>query len=104
MGNGAGRHAVGGNYAGNDDPSARPGGDERHGFGDNVCGTLAWASTNTPAEDGDWVGCAQALRDHGLPPATPDPEGSDGVCIDGRVLGFSDAVADCLLQAAPAWS
>lgn len=74
---------------------------ERHGFGDNACGTLAWASTNTPAEDGDWVGCAQALRDHGLPPATPDPGGSDGVCIDGCVLAFSDAVADCLLDAAP---
>ena len=26
------------------------------GFGDNVCGTLSWASC-VPVEDGDWVSC-----------------------------------------------
>lgn len=49
---------------------------ERHGFDDNVCGTLSWASRNEPAERrdglGDWVGCASALIDHGMP--VPDLE------------------------------
>lgn len=40
---------------------------ERHGYDDNVNGTLAWASRNQNANEGDWVGCAQALVDHGLP-------------------------------------
>ena len=38
---------------------------EVHGFGGNVCGTLAWASRNKP--DNDSIGCAQALLDHGAP-------------------------------------
>lgn len=41
--------------------------EERHGHGDNVHGTLAWASRNHDPEQGDWVGCARALIDHGLP-------------------------------------
>ncbi len=40
---------------------------ERHGFGDNVNGTLQWASRNHAPEQGDWVGCAKALVDHGMP-------------------------------------
>lgn len=40
---------------------------EAHGFGDNVNGTLSWASRNNDAERGDWVGCARALVDHGMP-------------------------------------
>jgi hypothetical protein len=40
---------------------------ERHGFGDNVNGTLGWASRNHDADEGDWVGCARALVEHGLP-------------------------------------
>jgi hypothetical protein len=44
---------------------------ERHGYDDNAGGTLSWASRNEPLEDsrttGDWVGCAKALVDHGMP-------------------------------------
>lgn len=73
---------------------------ETHGFGDNVCGSLSWASCNTPVEGGDWPGCAEALVAHGLPPARPDPEGSDAVMVDGVRRRFSDDVADVLLAAA----
>jgi ankyrin repeat protein len=45
---------------------------ERHGFKDNVRGTLSWASRNNDPKDGDWVGCAKALVEHGMP---IDPEG-----------------------------
>lgn len=72
----------------------------RHGFQDNACGALAWGSINTPEGGGDWAGCAQALLEHGLPPAAPDPSGSDAVWLDGRWMHFSDEVADCLLAAA----
>jgi len=40
---------------------------ERHGFDDNVNGTLGWASRNHDPAQGDWVGCAKALVEHGLP-------------------------------------
>ena len=70
---------------------------EEHGYGDNLCGTLSWASCNQPVAGGDWVGCAQALVDHGLPRATPDPEDPDWVHIDGRRKNFSDEVKDVLL-------
>jgi len=40
---------------------------EQHGFGDNVHGTLSWASRNHDPDEGDWVGCAQALVEHGMP-------------------------------------
>ncbi len=73
---------------------------ETHGYGDNVCGSLSWASCNTPVEGGDWPGCAEALVAHGLPPARPDPEGSDAVMVDGVRRRFSDDVADVLLAAA----
>jgi len=72
----------------------------RHGFEDNACGALAWGSINTPEDGGDWAGCAQALLDHGLPPAAPDPNGSDALWLDGRWMRFSDEVTDCLLAAA----
>ena len=70
---------------------------EMHGFGDNVCGSLSWASLNQPTQDGDWVGCAEALVAHGMPGAQPDPGGSDGVIVDGRLKWFSDEVTDFLL-------
>ena len=41
--------------------------DEEHGHGDNVNGTLSWASRNHDPDSGDWVGCARALVDHGMP-------------------------------------
>ena len=75
---------------------------ERHGFGDDVCGSLSWASLNRPTEDGDWVGCAEALVAHGMPGARPDPGGSDGVIVDGQLVWFSDEVSAFLLGAARA--
>ncbi len=71
-----------------------------HGFQDNACGALEWGSINTPQAGGDWAGCAQALLDHGLPPAAPDANGPDAVWLDGRLMQFSDEVTDCLLAAA----
>jgi hypothetical protein len=50
---------------------------ERHGHGDNVSGTLAWASRNRPTDDGDWIGCAQALVEHGMPLDLPQTYGDD---------------------------
>lgn len=41
--------------------------DERHDYNDNVYGTLAFASLNHPAGDGDWLGCARALVASGAP-------------------------------------
>ena len=70
-----------------------------HGFGDNVCGSLSWASLNRPVKDGDWAGCARALCAHGLPPARPDPSGSDIVLIGETRYQFADDVTDVLLGA-----
>jgi ankyrin repeat protein len=39
---------------------------ERHGHNGNASGILGWASRNEPPL-GDWVGCARALVDHGMP-------------------------------------
>lgn len=74
---------------------------EEHGYGDNVCGSLSWASCNEPVEGGDWAGCAQALMEHGLPQATPDPDDPDRVLIDGRRKRFSDEVKEVLLADKP---
>jgi hypothetical protein len=41
--------------------------DERHGYGDNVYGTLKYASLAEPTPEGDWVACAKALIDGGAP-------------------------------------
>jgi len=74
---------------------------EQHGFDDNCCGTLSWASCNTPDAQGapqDWVGCAQALVAHGMPAARPDPLAPDGVLVGGRQMHFSDEVTDFLLE------
>jgi hypothetical protein len=71
---------------------------EVHGFGDNACGTLSWASCNEPVEGGNWLGCAEALVAHGMPKAERDPAGTDSVMIDGRSKRFSDEVTEFLLE------
>ncbi|KAF1046728.1 MAG: hypothetical protein GAK38_02291 [Xylophilus sp.] len=68
-----------------------------HGFGDNACGSLSWASLNVLVEGGDWAGCARALRDHGMPAARRDPGGTDIVRIGAARYRFADEVADVLL-------
>jgi ankyrin repeat protein len=74
---------------------------EQHGYGDNACGSLSWASCNEPVEGGDWAGCARALLDHGMPHAEPDRDGSGWIFIGGRRKRFSDEVSDVLLGDAP---
>ncbi|MET3177466.1 UNVERIFIED_ORG: hypothetical protein ABIC43_000605 [Variovorax guangxiensis] len=76
---------------------------EQHGFGDNACGGLSWASCNEPPDgEGDWLGCAQALVAHGMPAARPDPTSPDWVLVGGRRYVFSDEVTDYLLGASAA--
>jgi hypothetical protein len=70
---------------------------EEHGHGDNVCGTLSWASCNEPAEGADWPACARALLDHGMPRAVPDADDPECVIIGGRRKRFSDEVTEVLL-------
>jgi ankyrin repeat protein len=70
---------------------------EQHGHGDNVCGTLSWASCNEPVEGGDWVGCAQALLEQGMPAAKRDGKDPEWVLIDGHRKRFSDDVTEVLL-------
>lgn len=41
--------------------------DERHGYNDNVYGTLSFASIAETTPGGDWLGCAKALIDAGSP-------------------------------------
>jgi ankyrin repeat protein len=71
---------------------------EQHGHGDNACGTLSWASLNEPVEGGDWVGCARALLDHGMPHATSIPDDPERVLIAGVRKQFSDEVTEELLE------
>jgi ankyrin repeat protein len=72
---------------------------ERHGYGDDVLGTLSWASLGEPggSENPDWTGCARALKAHGLPPVERDPAEPERVIIEGRVRRFSEAVTEVLL-------
>lgn len=70
---------------------------EEHGHGDNACGTLGWASLNEPIEGGDWVGCARALLDHGMPGATAIPDDPEWVLIAGMRKRFSEEVTEELL-------
>jgi ankyrin repeat protein len=77
---------------------------ERHGYDSDVLGTLGWASLNEPRADGDWPGCAAALRAHGLPRGTLLPEqGPDksfrALSVDGRSMLFPADVAEVLLEA-----
>ena len=70
---------------------------EQHGYGDNASGSLSWASLNEPVEGGDWVGCARALLDHGMPGATTVPDDPEQVLIAGIRKQFSDEVTEELL-------
>ena len=70
---------------------------ETHGHGDNACGTLSWACLNEPIDGGDWVGCARALLDHGMPGATAIPDEPEWVLIAGVRKRFSDEVTEELL-------
>jgi hypothetical protein len=70
---------------------------EQHGYGDNACGSLSWASLNEPVQGGDWVGCARALLDHGMPHATAVPDDPECVLIAGVRKRFSDEVTEELL-------
>jgi ankyrin repeat protein len=70
---------------------------EQHGFGDNACGSLSWASLNEPVDGGDWLGCARALLDHGMPGATAILDDPEWVLIAGVRKRFSDEVTEELL-------
>jgi ankyrin repeat protein len=75
---------------------------ERHAHGDDCSGTLSWASANrpdVPGSGGDWLGCAQALVEHGMPAARPDPQDAESVLIGGRRKRFSEEVTEFLLEA-----
>jgi ankyrin repeat protein len=72
---------------------------EQQGFGDNVCGTLAWASCNEPVAGGDWAGCARALLDHGMPAGQADRDNGGLVLIGGTKMRFSEEVSELLLAA-----
>jgi hypothetical protein len=71
---------------------------EPHGYGDNACGTLSWASYNEPVEGGDWLGCAEALVAHGMPTARANPDGSESVIINDQRKVFSSEVLEFLLE------
>ncbi|MDZ5648062.1 hypothetical protein [Nitrospirillum sp. BR 11828] len=73
---------------------------ERHGYGDDVSGTLSWASLNLPLDSGNWEACAQTLLDHGLPVARAPADGQGGVLVDGQRKWFSEEVTEVLLGAA----
>lgn len=76
---------------------------ERHNFDSDVIGTLCWASCNRPSESGDWLGCAKALVEHGMPRAQRPP-GSDPdelprfVIIDGREEEYPEEITAFLLD------
>lgn len=75
---------------------------ERHNYGSDVIGTLCWASCNRPNERGDWLGCAKALIEHGMPRAQRPPESDPDdlprfVIIDGRKEEYPEEITAFLL-------
>jgi hypothetical protein len=72
---------------------------ETQGFGDDVLGTLSWASINEPTgpKNADWIGCARALVAHGLPKVQRDPSNPERLLIEGQPKRFSEAVTEALL-------
>ena len=75
---------------------------ETQGFGDDVLGTLSWASVNEPTgpANPDWIGCARALKAHGLPRIERDPSNPERLLIEGQPKQFSPGVTAVLLEAA----
>src|SRR5262249_43077896 len=76
---------------------------ERHNYNDNVSGTLSWASRNNAPGEGDFLGCARALVEHGMPRAQRPPElAADElpryVILDGKQKEFSEEVTEFLLS------
>lgn len=76
---------------------------ERHNYDSDVIGTLCWASCNRPNESGDWLGCAKALVEHGMPRAQRPPESDPDelprfVIIDGREEEYPDEITAFLLD------
>jgi hypothetical protein len=49
------------------------------GYKDNVMGTLSFASVAEPEENGDWLACAEALIELGMPLPPERYEFSDEV-------------------------
>jgi ankyrin repeat protein len=77
---------------------------ETQGFGDDVLGTLSWASVNEPTGpvNPDWIGCARALVAHGLPKVERDPSNPERLLVEGRPKRFSEEVTEVLLGGAGA--
>lgn len=50
---------------------------------------------------GDWLGCARALTEHGMPGVLPDPGHPESVLFQGQRSQFSEEVADHLLSLPP---
>jgi hypothetical protein len=73
---------------------------ETQGFGDDVLGTLSWASINEPTgpTNPDWIGCARALVVHGLPKVERDPSNPERLLIEGQPKRFSEGVTEALLE------
>ena len=67
---------------------------ERHGFNDNANGILGWASRNEPPF-ADWVGCARALVDHGMPvPENDDDYSKEVAAYFAEVRALRNSVAE----------
>jgi ankyrin repeat protein len=76
---------------------------ERHNYDSDVIGTLGWASCNRPEGPGDWLGCAKALVEHGMPRARRPPDSDPDewpryVIIDGREHEFPEDITALLLN------
>lgn len=76
---------------------------ERHNYDSDVIGTLGWASCNRPEGNGDWLGCAKALVEHGMPRAQRPPNSDPDelprhVIIDGREHEYPEDITAFLLN------